>query len=340
MGAAFGELAGHDAYELLGVEPSASHPEVKRAYRERAKANHPDLSSSEADKTAAEERIRLLNAAYEILENRRAEYDAFRAAAVEEPAEEIIDDPWDQARPGTADAWAGAAETGGSRAMPPPPAYHQAPRAASVRWGPHEHEQGLVAAGELFRHVIGGGELGPLPGSPVILPPGERAFADLSLEYSRFYGMDVTYRRRSVAPSGSAAFVLGALAANAVGNAVARNQRAGAGRSAMAGTPDRRRPADEPAAVRRHPGRPAVVLVQRDRRVPARARRVRLGTGLPRRRADDAARAGRALAVGGDGAPAVPGAGTAPDSRIRGDGRVVGCTMRCQGRDAWIHRFR
>lgn len=93
-----------------------------------------------------------------------------------------------------------------------------------MTWGPQEHQQGLLAGGELFRHVVTGGDLEPLPATTVVLQPGERAYADLPLEYSRFYGMDASYRHRSVVAFGSAGFVLGALAANAAGNAIARSR--------------------------------------------------------------------------------------------------------------------
>jgi hypothetical protein len=213
----FGELAGRDAYEVLGVDPDASPEEIRRAYRSRVKACHPDLFTDPSEKAAADQGIRLLNAAYEVLENRRAAYDAFRADDAE-----IIDDPWDTAE-------AGAAGPGPQapppvhRPMPPPPLYRPA-YGASANWGPQEHQQGLTAAGELFRHVVTGGDLAPLPASPVIVAPGEYPYADLPVEYSRFYGMDVTYRTNSVIPFGRPTFIITALAANALGNAVARSR--------------------------------------------------------------------------------------------------------------------
>lgn len=93
-----------------------------------------------------------------------------------------------------------------------------------MAWGPVEHQQGLLAGGDLFRHVVTGGELEPLPSVPMGMRKGEHPYADLPLEYSRFYGMDVTYDQRSVVAFGSAGFVLGALAVNAAGNAIARNR--------------------------------------------------------------------------------------------------------------------
>lgn len=134
----FTELAGHDAYELLGVSPEASQQEIRLAYRTLAKASHPDLFSDDAAKAEAEERIRLLNAARDVLSGRRAAYDAFRQAPEPvdepEPAEEIVDDPWATAEPGTPpppdpweelppDPWATAAPG----PPPPPPAYRPPP---------------------------------------------------------------------------------------------------------------------------------------------------------------------------------------------------------------------
>ncbi len=139
----FAELDGHDAYDLLGVDPDTPRDEVRRAYRALAKSSHPDLFSDPVAKAGAEERIRLLNAAREILVNRRAAYDAFRCAPHDEPAEaEVIDDPWDVAEPGTpgrgpapgpAPSQAWAQPPPDHRRMPPPPQYGYAPGPPPVR---------------------------------------------------------------------------------------------------------------------------------------------------------------------------------------------------------------
>lgn len=129
MPAEFAELAGHDAYELLGVSPDASPDEIRRAYRAKAKSTHPDLFSERRAKAEADERIRLLNAARRILDSRRSAYDAFRNAPPESDDAEIIDDPWEAAEPGTppspADPWAdadpGRAPTEPYDPPPPPP---------------------------------------------------------------------------------------------------------------------------------------------------------------------------------------------------------------------------
>ncbi|MFI0371180.1 hypothetical protein ACH35V_25235 [Actinomadura sp. 1N219] len=93
-----------------------------------------------------------------------------------------------------------------------------------MAWGPVEHQQGLQAGGDLFRHLATGGDLEPMPSVPTGLGLDEHPYADLPLEYSRFYAMDVPYDHRSVFAFGSAGFVLGALAVNAAGNAIARNR--------------------------------------------------------------------------------------------------------------------
>jgi len=59
-------------YELLGINQSASHAEIKKAFREKAKQLHPDIAGS-----ARIEAMRKLIGAYEVLSNneRRFEYD-------------------------------------------------------------------------------------------------------------------------------------------------------------------------------------------------------------------------------------------------------------------------
>ena len=66
-------------YEVLGVAPSASHDEVKRAYTERALKYHPDRQgqATAENRERAEFHMREVNAAWEVLRSpaRRAEYD-------------------------------------------------------------------------------------------------------------------------------------------------------------------------------------------------------------------------------------------------------------------------
>jgi DnaJ-class molecular chaperone len=62
----------NDPYTVLGVSPNASTAEIKHAYRQLAKAYHPDRSTSEDAST----RMREVNDAYELIGDpaKRAEY--------------------------------------------------------------------------------------------------------------------------------------------------------------------------------------------------------------------------------------------------------------------------
>ena len=67
-------MAGEWAYyELLGIARNATAEEIKKAYRNLAKKYHPDLNPD----PAAEEMLKRINAAYEVLRDpdRRAKYD-------------------------------------------------------------------------------------------------------------------------------------------------------------------------------------------------------------------------------------------------------------------------
>lgn len=67
-----------DYYELLGVDRTASEPDIKRAYRQLARQFHPDANP---DNPAAEARFKEIAVAYETLSDpqRRANYDRFGA---------------------------------------------------------------------------------------------------------------------------------------------------------------------------------------------------------------------------------------------------------------------
>lgn len=62
-------------YEVLQVLPDASHDEIKHAYYRLAKKYHPD--KNRAYTSAAENRLQILNEAYEALKSpiRRKQYD-------------------------------------------------------------------------------------------------------------------------------------------------------------------------------------------------------------------------------------------------------------------------
>jgi molecular chaperone DnaJ len=68
-------MAKTDHYKVLGVSPSATPDEIKKAYRKEAKSNHPDRNPDNKEK--AEQKIKEINAAYECLsdEKKRREYD-------------------------------------------------------------------------------------------------------------------------------------------------------------------------------------------------------------------------------------------------------------------------
>src|SRR5689334_3216993 len=52
------------AYEILGLIPGASLAQVKQAYRKLVKIWHPDRFSDQKQKQKAEEKIKIINAAY------------------------------------------------------------------------------------------------------------------------------------------------------------------------------------------------------------------------------------------------------------------------------------
>lgn len=67
------ENVSQNAYTILGIDPSATDEEVKKAYREMAKKNHPDLVSSlgEEVRLAAEKKFQEITQAYETIKKQR-----------------------------------------------------------------------------------------------------------------------------------------------------------------------------------------------------------------------------------------------------------------------------
>ena len=62
-----------DAYTILGIDPSATDDEVKKAYREMAKKNHPDKVAYLGDdvRKAAEKKFQEINDAYDRIKKQR-----------------------------------------------------------------------------------------------------------------------------------------------------------------------------------------------------------------------------------------------------------------------------
>ena len=67
-----------DLYDILGVPRTASHEEIKKAYRRLAKQHHPDVNPGNKQ---AEERFKEASAAFEVLSDagKRKLYDEFGA---------------------------------------------------------------------------------------------------------------------------------------------------------------------------------------------------------------------------------------------------------------------
>jgi molecular chaperone DnaJ len=65
-----------DHYEVLGVSRTATHEEIKRAYRRLARAHHPDANAGDP---VAEERFKEITHAYDVLSDvqKRQNYDTF-----------------------------------------------------------------------------------------------------------------------------------------------------------------------------------------------------------------------------------------------------------------------
>ncbi|MBQ2888197.1 MAG: molecular chaperone DnaJ [Firmicutes bacterium] len=74
-------MSNKDYYSTLGVAKGATDEEIKKAYKQQVKKYHPDLNP---DSATAEEKMKEVNEAYEVLSNKekRARYDQFGADGV------------------------------------------------------------------------------------------------------------------------------------------------------------------------------------------------------------------------------------------------------------------
>ena len=67
-----------DLYEILGVSRSASDPEIKKAYRQKARKYHPDVNKE----AGAEDTFKRIQKSYAILSDpqKKNQYDQFGVA--------------------------------------------------------------------------------------------------------------------------------------------------------------------------------------------------------------------------------------------------------------------
>jgi DnaJ-class molecular chaperone len=85
-----------DAYEVLGVDPSAGQDDIKGAYRRLAARHHPDVAGG--DERSATARMQHINVAYGLIAQPelRQRYDRFRRAHQARRAMAGADEVWAQ----------------------------------------------------------------------------------------------------------------------------------------------------------------------------------------------------------------------------------------------------
>ena len=66
-----------DPYRVLGISPSASDTEIKKAYRNLSRKYHPDANIDNPNKEAAEEKFKEIQAAYNQIMDERQNGSAF-----------------------------------------------------------------------------------------------------------------------------------------------------------------------------------------------------------------------------------------------------------------------
>ena len=149
-------------YDVLGVPSDASQDQIRKAFRERVRACHPDrVANLDEDlRKLAEEKMVELNEAYAVLRNpaRRAAYDDRYAndATRSTSARPVASSPQTDERP-----------TAGTTAQPPPS--HRGPIADPAKARNRIGEQQFVAraASEEFEHTVKSCVAGQVSWTPV-----------------------------------------------------------------------------------------------------------------------------------------------------------------------------